>query len=149
MRNIGCVVIVKNAEAVIAEWLSYHLALGFETILLFNKDSTDSTLQVVKDFQSKYDVRVIPWPVKTKTYQIEAYEYCLFKFGREFTWLALIDSDEFLTFPPGKSLKTLLDVPEGIGAIALSWAFFGSNGHISRPKDLDRPPPSGPRGMLD
>ena len=134
MGNIACVVIVKNAEAVIAEWLSYHLALGFETILLFDNDSTDSTLHVVKKFQRKHDIRVIPWPIKTKIYQTEAYEYGLFKFLREFTWLAFIDSDEFLTFPPGKTLKTLLDVPEGIAAIALPWAFFGSN------------PQSGPHG---
>ena len=136
MGNIACVVIVKNAEAIIAEWLSYHLALGFETILIFDNDSTDSTLHVVNKFQRKHDIRVIPWPIETNNYQTEAYEYGLFKFGREFTWLAFIDSDEFLTFPPGKTLKTLLDVPEGIAAIALPWAFFGSNGHVSRPKNL-------------
>ena len=36
MMNIHCLVQVNGNELDFAEWLDYHIALGFDTIFVFN-----------------------------------------------------------------------------------------------------------------
>jgi hypothetical protein len=46
--KIGCVVIVKNEERHIAEWLAWQFCCGFDTVLMLDNVSTDSTKEVAR-----------------------------------------------------------------------------------------------------
>ena len=132
----ACVCVVKNAELRIAEWIAYQFAVGFDSVVLLDNNSTDRTKDIARHFQAKYDVRIIDWPSTKKNYQVCGYKYALKKYQHEFDWCAFFDDDEFLTLPPKKTLEQLVDLPLLVSGIAVPWAMFGSNGHIARPNDL-------------
>ena len=134
--RIACLAIVKQCEANIAEWIAYQLALGFDTVILLDNLSTDGTREEIARFQARYDVRLFNWSQTSENYQREAYKFAVAKFRREFDWIAIIDCDEFLSLPPGRTLGDLTDVGPRVAAIAMPWAFFGSSGLVAKPKDL-------------
>ena len=64
------------------------------------------------------------------------YNYVLKKYGSEFTWIAFIDSDEFIIPVQHKSIKPMLELNLGHAAIGLNWLIFGSSGHRQSPSSL-------------
>jgi len=70
--------------------------------------------------------------------QIAIYNKCLKQFGARHTFMAFIDTDEFIVVPPSgsgavASIPTVLRNYEQYGAVVLNWKVFGSSGHVSRP----------------
>lgn len=133
--KIACVAIVKNEERHIAEWLAWQFTCGFDTVLLFDNNSTDRTAAIARAFAPEFDVRVRDWPSRTPKYQIWAYEYAARTHAAEFDWLAFFDTDEFLVLDDGLDLKTLL-AARAEPAVAVPWAIFGSSGHQDIPDGL-------------
>ena len=133
--KIGCVAIVKNEERHIAEWLAWQFFVGFDTVFLFNNESTDRTRAVAAGFAPRYDVRVLDWPGGGQGFQARAYEHAIRLLKDEFEWLAFFDADEFLVLDEGLDLKGLLAQRQE-AAIGIPWAIFGSSGHIDYPKEL-------------
>ncbi|HYP63566.1 MAG TPA: glycosyltransferase [Acidocella sp.] len=135
MGQIGCVGIVKNEEAHIAEWLAWQFLIGFDTVFLLDNASTDRTAAVARGLAQRFDVRVFDYPYNKADYQVRAYEQTARAVAGEYEWLAFFDTDEFLRLDGGVSLKTILAArPEA--AVAVSWAMFGANGHEEKPDGL-------------
>ncbi len=103
--RIGCVVIVKNEERHIAEWLAWQFLIGFDTVLLLDNGSTDRTKEIAASFAPRYDVRVIDWPDYERGAQQRAYMHAIALLKDEFEWLAFFDADEFLVLDEGLSLR--------------------------------------------
>lgn len=136
MAKNACATVVKNGGVRFAEWLAFHLAIGMDSILVLDNGSTDNTIDVVRAFQPKFDVRISDWPRTDPGYQRAGFDHLLRGARSEFEWVACIDSDEFIVLPPDQPLHKLLDLPQDVAAIAMPWAIFGSSGHESKPKDL-------------
>lgn len=134
--KFACICVVKNAEKSIAEWLAFHLAIGVDTILVLDNGSTDDTADIVRQFATRFDVRLAAWPLTSVDYQLRGFQQAVQECGHEFDWCAFIDVDEFIMLPAGRTLADVVDVPDSVSAIAMNWAMFGSSGHEARPEGL-------------
>jgi hypothetical protein len=134
--KLACVAIVKNEERHIAEWLAYQFAIGFDTVILLDNQSTDATPDRARAFAPAHDIRVLDWHSTNPDYQLRAYEYAVQTFGTEFTWMAFFDTDEYLVIEPPFDLRAILNLWADIAAIGIPWAMFGSSRHNERPTGL-------------
>lgn len=75
-------------------------------------------------------------PKLLPTPQIYAYDTCIKQFGPRHNFMGFIDSDEFIVVNSGKSIPSVLEEYASYGGVTLSWFYFGSSGHKSRPKPL-------------
>lgn len=136
MGKIACVAVVKNEARHIAEWIAYQFVIGFDTVVILDNLSTDATRAIALEMAARLDVRVVEAPFEGANFQKLSYFLALEKFGRAFEWMAFFDVDEFLVLDDGISLKARLASLQGVDAVAVNWAIFGSSGHVSRPAGL-------------
>ena len=135
--QVAACLIVKNEERYLAEWLAYHCDEVFDTVIIYDNNSTDRTSQIAKAFSRRFDVRLVPWPSTAYlTWQIEAYQDALTRFGPEFEWMCFLDADEFVRTARGLSFKGILTGLQRAHATALPWRLFGSSGHLTAPEGL-------------
>ena len=134
--KLACVAIVKNEQNHVAEWIAYQLAIGFDTVIVFDNQSTDDTAARIRAFAPHYDVRLHEWTMTTPDYQTRCYEHAARSYTDEFDWLAFFDIDEFLVLDPGFDLKSILNLFPATPAIGVPWAMFGSSGHTEKPDGL-------------
>lgn len=134
MRTAACLY-VRDEVRNIAEWVAYHLEVGFDHLFIYDNNSTDGTGRVAGLFGLE-NVTVIPWSFVDAHAQYKAYDHCLARCVDRYDWVACIDVDEFIAFQPGWTLHGLLDGRDGCDAIAVHWAFFGSGGHYDYPSAL-------------
>lgn len=126
-------VIVKDEARNMREHVLFYLATGADRIYIYDNDSTDNLLEVLKPFIDSGYVVYQRWP--GQAVQTAAYRDAIRRLRRKSTWLALIDADEFLFSPQGSmpdQLKAFEDYP-GVG---VNWVTFGPNGHDRRPEGL-------------
>ncbi|MDD2861189.1 MAG: glycosyltransferase family 92 protein, partial [Acidiphilium sp.] len=134
--KLACVAIVKNEQNHVAEWIAYQLAIGFDTVIIFDNQSTDDTAARIRAFAPDHDVRLHEWTMTTPDYQTRCYEHAARSYTDEFDWLAFFDIDEFLVLDPGFDLKSILNLFPATPAIGVPWAMFGSSGHTEKPDGL-------------
>ncbi|MGY6768366.1 glycosyltransferase family 92 protein [Komagataeibacter sp. NFXK3] len=128
--------IIKNEEAHIKEWVCYHKALGFDTIIILDNNSTDNTRPEIEKLGRFMDVRYHLWEKEDFFYQIDAYNFCISTYREEFRWMAFIDSDEFIVPKNDENINDFLEKYDAYDALVLNWAMFGSSGHINAPEGL-------------
>ena len=137
MSGVAACLYVRNAEHDIQEWIAYHHVIGICAFLIYDNGSDDATVARAKAMGSVADVRIVPWGEATGPgAQNEAYEDCFRQFQREFEWIIVIDSDEYLSNTQGLQIDSLLSKHFFHAAIVFNWACFGSNGHIEVPAEL-------------
>ena len=127
-------VITKNEGRDLAEWLLFHLFLGFKKIIVYDNNSTDSTNELVRSCMAYGSIEYVFWPKPFS--QIKAYNDCLKRFGKECDWMAFLDVDEFLVLPKHRRIDSFLDSMAIHKAIGLNWRIFGSNGEKFIKNDL-------------
>ena len=134
---LAIVVIVKNEETYIREWLEYHRLAGISHVYLYDNGSTDKTSAYVRPYEKDGFVTKRYFPGRGM--QSPAYNDALRRYGKECRYMAFIDGDEFLfCVEDGKSVPEVVDelmnaFPKASG-LALNWAMFGSSGHLEKPK---------------
>jgi len=50
---------IKNQENRVYDWLVYHINEGFDTFVIYDDNSTDKTLEEIKEVSSKYSCNII------------------------------------------------------------------------------------------
>ena len=129
-KKIGIVAIAKNEGKYIREWVSFHKAVGFDVIYLFNHDSTDNTIEVIQDFIDDGFVKVRN--IHGKRRQLDAYNLGMILTLYECAYVAVIDCDEFLY--PCREEDDLRDIvfqemsAPGHGGFVVNWQIYGSSG---------------------
>lgn len=130
--------IFNNDAPWLKEWIEYYKLLGVEHFYLYNNESSDDFLTVLKPYIKKGDVTLIHWQdrhnleeplswvIKT---QCTAYADAIDKFKTKTRWMAIIDSDEFIV---PKEKDNLIDFlkeydDQQIGAIAINWSMYGTS----------------------
>ena len=126
MKYLSIAAIVKNEGYYIEEWIKFHRQQGVEHFYIFDNESTDNTVDILKKCN---DVTIIHTPGKCM--QLYAYNTAIDITRQESKWLALIDADEFLFSVEGK-LSDKLKEYEEFGGVAVNWVVFGANGHKTR-----------------
>jgi hypothetical protein len=125
--------IAKNEEPYIHEWIIYHLKLGFDHIYLY--DNSDAN--TLKDLQLLYPKTVTVLHYPGKCLQLPAYNDFILRYGKDHTWCAYIDIDEFFVLKKEKTIKEVLQEKCRSGALAVNWVLFGSN-HVETFEDLQK-----------
>lgn len=124
--------IFKNEARFLDEWLTFHRGVGVEHFFLYNNESTDNFLEVLKPWIDGGLVTIVDWP--GRGVQISAYSHCVKKNKNAARWMALIDIDEFLFSPKGEKLTSILPKYRDLPGVFVYWALFGSSGHRERPE---------------
>ncbi len=130
----------KNEAPWIREWIEYHRLLGVEHFYLFENESTDNTVEVLRPYIDQGLVEVIPW---TNTpahrdprsphfdaYQIKAFNNCIRYVKRNVQWLAIVDADEYIVPIQGRdALHALLDreANTDTGSLLFYWVIYGTS----------------------
>ncbi|WP_076730095.1 glycosyltransferase family 2 protein [Methylobacterium radiotolerans] len=123
------IAIARDEEVYIAEWLAFHLAIGFSHILVFDHGSIDDTSSIVLKAAAANPAIALHSVPETAgiSPQIAAYTAAL-----DLTrtpWVAFLDIDEFLVpWRDGSITAYLARVPQDVSAVHVNWRSFGSSG---------------------
>ncbi|MCC3528786.1 MAG: tetratricopeptide repeat protein [Microcoleus sp. PH2017_22_RUC_O_B] len=127
--------IMKDEAPYLIEWLEFHKLVGVERFYLYNNNSADNTLDIVKSYVQSGEVVLHDWPFSPQQ-QSSAYEHCLEAYRQESEWITFLDLDEFL-FPTEKdNLIEVLEEFDSVPAVGVNTLIFGSCGHETRPEGL-------------
>ena len=136
--QLSIVAIAKNEGNYIREWVAYHKVLGIGHIYLYDNESTDNTIDCIRDFIDSEFVTLIDFPGQKM--QLKAYNDALKRWGGINRYMAFIDCDEFLVIDKDKLIIDVFDEiavsVANVGGIALNWKMYGSSGHIHKPAGL-------------
>lgn len=131
--------IFQDEAKYMKEWIEFHRMLGVEHFYLYNNNSTDNYLEVLKPYIKKNRVTLIDWPSDPSKdwtpHQVDAYNHCIETYKNKTCWLAIIDLDEFIVPVKHDSLTALLKNYEGAGGLQIFWQFFGTSWIKSIPSD--------------
>lgn len=126
--HIALCCIAKQEEVYIEEWVKYHLACGFDYIIIYNNDDDQTILpRVLKKYVDDKKVGIIPF--QGKFMQVPAYRDFFYRFKDSFEYAAIWDVDEFLVLKKHKNVKQLVKeyFRNDTGALAINLYQFGSN----------------------
>ncbi|SKB95479.1 Glycosyltransferase family 92 [Lachnospiraceae bacterium] len=130
--KMGLVLIVKNEERYLPEWIEYHKAVGINRFFIYDNESTDHTREVLQSYIDEGSVTYTWCPGKKR--QLPVYMDALDRFRYEVKYIGAVDADEFILPVQGESVPDLVDkmfeMNPGIGGVAVSWRIFGSDGQV-------------------
>jgi hypothetical protein len=129
--------IAKNEGRYLPEWIAYHLAIGFDRIVVYSNDPEDNQNEVLEAI-AKHDRRVqwIDWPsLPGNSAQNSAYRDLL-RWCRT-PWVGFVDLDEFVVPLEDAGIhEWLATIPEDVSTVRVNWRGFGSGGVSSPDYDL-------------
>ncbi len=116
------------------EWIEYHLLTGVEHFWIYDNNSKDNSIEVLKPYIQQGIVELFDWPLSTHNHlaylnmQIGAYNDVL-KFATGKTeWLAFIDIDEFIVPLQEKTITETLDKRfSNCAGIVVNWQLYGTS----------------------
>lgn len=143
-HGVAIATVLKDEELYIAEWVSFHRAVGVRHFCVYDDGSTDRTLSILHELLSGDELTILPWrfgmhevsngfPINR---QVIAFAHAILNFGSRFRWMAFIDVDEFILPKAGRTIEEALVGAKGFPNISLPWHMFGTSGHEKRPAGL-------------
>ena len=139
-RTVSLCTITQHAEAYIDEWASFHIALGFSELFLYDNSVNNDLAGWINQSQFflNTNVNVIPW--QGSGVQMQAYRDCASRsLVKTHTWVAFFDDDEFLVLRKHKQVVPFLTEHCQSGSIGINWFVFKFNGNsIYSPQPVTR-----------
>lgn len=123
------VAIAKDEDKYIDEWLSYHLKVGFDRIILI-RNNWKYEPKVVDD-----RITIIDDDSNDRTTQNRAYNRIIQEHCKDFEWIAFWDIDEFLVLKKAKNINEFLDDYEEYAAVGVNWRMFGDSNITYDPRN--------------
>jgi hypothetical protein len=128
--------IYRNEAPYLAEWLEFHLLVGFERFYLYDNFSDDEHLEVLRPYIDEGIVLYHEWPHPYVPGQAEAYKHCLDTYREEARWIGFFDIDEFLFSPTYRPVSEVLTEYEQWNGVVVNAPRFGPSGHRTTPDGL-------------
>ena len=120
--------IARDEGPYLAEWIAFHLGLGFARIVIYDNESAEPITPALAG-EGAGSVEVRPWPsTPGQAPQAPAYEDCLRRDGAAFDWMMFLDIDEFLNLKRHDTVGDFLADYARYDGVALNWRIFGSSG---------------------
>lgn len=144
--HTSIVLIAKDEERYIREWLEYHLEVGISHFYIYDNESTAEFKKVLDPYIQKGIVTYTWFP--GNYVQMKAYDDALSRFKLDTKYMAFIDGDEFIVPMKEDSVAKEIDyiinrysnreyrVDWNAGGIGINWRCFGSSGHENIPDGL-------------
>lgn len=94
------ILLIKDENRYLKEWLDWHLKLGFQHIYLYDNGEKDHVQDIVDgyDTETQQKITVIDWSGHHNHIQQDAYNHFLEHYKADVRWGLFIDSDEFFRF---------------------------------------------------
>lgn len=96
----AAILVIKDENRYLREWLDWHMALGFERIYIYDNGVKERVSEIVdacpEEMQKK--IAVIDWTGHHEQIQQDAYNHFLRYYGKGVRWGMFLDSDEFVRF---------------------------------------------------
>ena len=92
--NVTICAIFKNEGKYFKEWIEWHKIIGIDHFYLYNNNSDDNYMDVLKPYIDEGTVDLIDWPYDQA--QMKAYADCIKNRSNEASWIGFIDLDEFI-----------------------------------------------------
>ena len=120
----------------IAEWVAYHLDLGFDHIYLHCNDDDPAPFKAtLAGLAPRHRNAVSYRPFFGQGLQAAMYVDALRRARRDSEWICFLDVDEFMVLKRWGSVPALIEHLDrhGIASLHLNWLFYGNSGHARRP----------------
>lgn len=134
---VGCVLVVKNEAADISHWLYWHIAIGFDEIIVYDDFSDDGTRDIVRSYKSDQRIElhdaISPRDDHYFHRQQRCYKDAIAKARGRLDWLCLIDADEYLFLREHQTIADFLKSFDDADGVAVNWCNYGSSGHVLKP----------------
>ncbi|MGN0346907.1 MAG: glycosyltransferase family 2 protein [Lachnospiraceae bacterium] len=139
-RHTSIVLIAKNEDRDICEWLDYHRMIGIEHFYIYDNGSEPSFRFLLEPYICNGLVTYHWFPGEVK--QLEAYNHALKNYEMDTRYMAFIDADEFLVSVEGRPICQVIDeIIDGYnrrkkrlsgqaGGIGVNWRSYGSSGYV-------------------
>lgn len=135
--KISLCAMFQNESEYLKEWIEFHRIVGVSHFYLYNNNSTDGFWNVLKPyieqgvvelFDVPFDSSVIHDGAKThNVVQVACYNHALKQAKKaESTWLAIIDSDEYIC-PTNKDLSSTLNKYKKYPGLVIFWQMYGTS----------------------
>lgn len=131
--NVSICAIFKNEAPYLKEWIEFHKIVGVEHFYLYNNNSTDEYLEVLKPYLDSGLVELKDWPMAQG--QMPAYENFMNTKASETKWVGFIDLDEYVIPNEADNIYDFLKDHENKTSVLMYWQQMGSSGLINRSKD--------------
>lgn len=131
--DFSLVLIFKDESLYLKEWLEYHLMLGINHFYLYQNNSTDDYISVLKPYIDDGRVTMIDWPEYPGQYT--AYLHWYKTFRHETKWVSFIDADEFMCPISDNSIQEVMAHYARYPVILVYWKLFGTNGRMTHDHD--------------
>lgn len=129
--NVAVCTIFKNEALYLREWILFNHIVGVDHFYLYNNNSEDDYLKVLKDFIDSGLVTLNQW-TKNQA-QMECYMDGIKNYAKECKWLGFIDVDEFIIPKSTDDIYSFLQKFEkNSGAVRIYWKMFGTSGKLER-----------------
>lgn len=140
-HGIAIATVLRDEELYVAEWASFHRAVGVRHFYVYDDGSTDRTVAVLRDLLPPAELTLLPWRMTMVDVSMKlqvnrqtlAFAHAILNFGGDYSWMAFIDVDEFILPKTGRTIEEALAGAQGFPNISLPWHMFGTNGHKTRP----------------
>ena len=116
--------IFKNEAPFLKEWIEYHLLIGIKHFYLYNNNSSDNYMEVLKPYLEANIVTLIDWPYEQS--QRQAYKNAWETFKKECNWMCFLDADEFICMNTYDNINEWLNKFSKYPAVHIYWRMFGT-----------------------
>lgn len=135
---VAAVLLIKNENKYLEEWLDWHIEQGFEHIYIYDNGKRERVEEIVNTHPDKEKITVIDWSGEYANIQEDAYNHFLSNYRKEVKWVLFIDSDEFFRIEAEKSLKEMLEDLEDYTEIYGYMEEYNANGAVECTEGLVR-----------
>jgi hypothetical protein len=126
--------IYRNEAPYLREWIEFHRLVGVEKFFLYNNESTDDHMEVLRPY---IDEGIVVWEdFPGFPPQLRCYQHAIESHRDDSRWLAFIDIDEFLFSPTWRPVPEILRDYEQHNGVAVNCVVFGTSGHQAPPPGL-------------
>ena len=142
-NNLAAVLICKDEEDYIDEWIRYHVLAGVRHFYIYDNDYSSGNTAAKALAHNRGGVAVIvnPWKLKASagecavSPQQAAYAHAALCYGHMHRWMAFIDIDEFIVPRQHATIIEALAHLKRHSNISLPWSQFGHCGHETKPTE--------------
>jgi len=131
---LSAAAIVKNETPYIAEWMEYHLLVGFQKFFIYDNESDDNLREYLEPYIKDGIVEYTYFPGKRQ--QLIAYNDAISRYKYSSFWIAFIDIDEFLVPVSAQTISEFLGEFEDTPGIEINQVMYGSGGHQTKTDGL-------------
>jgi hypothetical protein len=117
---------VRDDNDYLDEWVTYHLGIGFEHIVMYDHKSVVPVENIWGDKVS------VVRSDRDSIFEPEYFNQTTLRTHKSY-WMAMLDVDEFIVLFESKNINEFLKPFEEFAALGLPWSMYGSSGHITKP----------------